>query len=119
MNKSNRMSQQEIDNISRIIRVIPSLAGVVHFYVMDWRGKIMQTSSSAPDITDFITFTLVSGVKMRDLLGARGPHRIHFELQDKGKLLVVPSGRFNIIILLKNNVSVTSMTEQLNVILHG
>ncbi|MDH3348417.1 MAG: hypothetical protein OEM02_10035 [Desulfobulbaceae bacterium] len=116
---TNSNTQKENDNIARIIRVIPSLAGVVHFYIMDWRGKIIETSSSAPDITDFITFTLVSGVKMRDLLGGRGPHRVWFDLQDKGKLLMVPLGRFNVTILLKNNVSVTSMAYQLNVIMQG
>lgn len=113
------MNKKEDDNIARIIRVIPSLAGVVHFYIMDFRGKIIETSALAPDITDFITFTLVSGVKMRDLLGSRGPHRIWYDLQSKGKLLIVPSGRFNVIILLKKNVSVAKMAEQLSVILQG
>ena len=99
--------------LQKLVDTITSISGVRHFYFLDRQGKVITQSSRKQKLGDFITYCIVSGIQMRKILDAKGPNRIHLNLDNGETLLIIPGAGLIIGLLLDELASVNDVTEQL------
>lgn len=99
--------------LQKLVDTITSISGVRHFYFLDRQGKIITQSSRTLQLGDFITYCIVSGIQMRKILDAKGPNRIHLNLDNGETLLIIPGAGLIIGLLLDELASVNDVAEQL------
>lgn len=99
--------------LRKLVETITSIPGVRHFYFLDRQGKVITQSSRKQKLGDFITYCIVSGIQMRKILDAKGPSRIHLNLDSGETLLIIPGAGMIIGLLLDEFASVDDVTEQL------
>jgi len=99
--------------LQKLVDTITSIAGVKHFYFLDRQGKVITQSSRKQKLGDFITYCIVSGIQMRKILDAKGPNRIHLNLDNGDTLLIIPGAGLIIGLLLDEFASVNDVAEQL------
>lgn len=99
--------------LKRLVETITSISGVRHFYFLDRQGKVITQSSRKQKLGDFITYCIVSGIQMRKVLEAKGPNRIHLNLDNGETLLIIPGAGLIIGLLLDEFASVNDVAEQL------
>jgi hypothetical protein len=75
-----------------LIDQLIAIPGVKHYYLLNRQGKMITQSSKNQKIGDFIAYTIVSGIQMREALEAKGLHHVRIRLQDGSMLLIVPQG---------------------------
>lgn len=99
--------------LKRLVDTITSISGVRHFYFLDRQGKVITQSSRKQKLGDFITYCIVSGIQMRKILEAKGPNRIHLNLDNGETLLIIPGAGLIIGLLLDEFALVNDVAEQL------
>jgi len=99
--------------LQRLVKTIVSIAEVKHYYLLSRQGKMIVQSSKNNKIPDFITYCVVSGIQMRKVLDAKGPHRIRLVLANGEVLLILPGAGMIIGLQLIRNVSVSEITARL------
>ncbi len=99
--------------LQKLVETITSIPGVHHYYFLDRQGKVITQSSRKQKLGDFITYCIVSGIQMRKILEAKGPNRIHLNLDSGETLLIIPGAGMIIGLLLDEFASVNDVTEQL------
>ena len=99
--------------LQKLVDTITTISGVRHFYFLDRQGKVITQSSRKQKLGDFITYCIVSGIQMRKILNAKGPNRIHLNLDNDETLLIIPGAGLIIGLLLDEFASVNDVTEQL------
>lgn len=99
--------------LQKLIETITAIPGVRHFYFLDRQGKVITQSSKKQKLGDFITYCIVSGIQIRKILDAKGPNRIHLNLDSGETLLIIPGAGMIIGLLLDEAASVNDVTEQL------
>jgi len=103
--------------LRKLVETITSLHGVKHYYFLDRQGKVITQSSRQKKLGDFITYCIVSGIQMRKILDAKGPNRIHLNLDTGETLLIIPGAGMIIGLLLDEIASVNDIAEQLRPVL--
>lgn len=97
----------------RLVETITSIAGVKHYYLLNRQGQVITQSSKTLKLGDFITYCIVSGIQMRKLLNAKGPHRIQLVLENGETLLIIPGAGMIIGLLLEEFSSVNEIADRL------
>lgn len=99
--------------VSRLVEEIVSIPGVKHYCLLGGQGKLITESFKNPKISDFIAYSIVSGIQMREVLEAKVLHRIRVKLEDGGILLITPSGGMIVGLLLDENASIPEVFSRL------
>jgi hypothetical protein len=68
-----------------------AIEGVQECYLLNRQGKLVAQSCNNQKMADFIAYCVVSGIQMREALGAKGLHNIRIRLADESVLLIVPA----------------------------
>ncbi|WP_028580220.1 DUF4388 domain-containing protein [Desulfogranum japonicum] len=95
--------------LAAIIDKIIAIPGVQHYYFLNKQGKLIAQSSKKQKMGDFIAYCIVSGIQMREALGAKGLHNIRIKLQDDTMLLIVPVSGLTIGLLLSQETSLAEV----------
>lgn len=103
--------------LKQLVQTLSSISTVKHYFFLDRQGKVITQSSRKQKLGDFITYCIVSGIQMRKILDAKGPNRIHLNLDNGEILLIIPGAGMIIGLLLNENASVSDVTEQLRPVL--
>lgn len=103
--------------VRRVARKIMTIRGIRHYYFLNRQGNVITQSSSTLQLGDFITYCIVSGIQMRNVLNVRGPNRIQLVFQDGETLLILPGAGMIIGLLLEAYSSVSDIVEQLRPVL--
>ncbi|OQX04706.1 MAG: hypothetical protein BWK76_28395 [Desulfobulbaceae bacterium A2] len=64
--------------------------GILHYYLIDRRGHILEQSSHNRQVADLITLCIVNANQVGNILSAKGPQRIILYLDSGESLLIVP-----------------------------
>ncbi len=93
---------------------ISEITGVVDYYLLNSRGKVIAQSNQNQTIPDFITYCIMCGVQIRKTLDAKGPNRILLIMADTSQLLISSAGSGMIIgVILAPNTSVDDVAKQI------
>jgi len=103
--------------LKQLVQTLATIPSVMHYFFLDRQGKVITQSSRKQKLGDFITYCIVSGIQMRKILNAKGPNRIHLNLENGETLLIIPGAGMIIGLLLSDNTSVNDVTEQLRPVL--
>ncbi len=99
--------------LQKLIETIVAIGEVKHYYLLSRQGKVIVQSSKNNRIPDFITYCVVSGIQMRKVLDAKGPHRIRLVLENGDMLLILPGAGMIIGLQLDQSASVSDITARL------
>lgn len=97
----------------RLTEQLIAIPGVNHYYLLNRQGKMITQSSKNQKIGDFIAYTIVSGIQMREVLEAKGLHRIKITLSGGEVLLIIPGGGIIIGLLLDESASETEVHNRI------
>ncbi|OQX19510.1 MAG: hypothetical protein BWK76_04230 [Desulfobulbaceae bacterium A2] len=84
--------QQSHPQASLLTAALRNRKGVLHYYLIDRRGRIIEQSSHNRQIADLITLCIVNANQAGNILSAKGPQRIILHLDSGESLLIVPGG---------------------------
>ena len=104
---------QDNPKILRLVEKLSAIPGVRHYYLLSRQGKMITQSSKNRKIGDFIAYSLVSGIQMRQALETKALYRIRIMLADGCMLLIIPGGGMIIGLMLEENTSETSVVSRL------
>lgn len=96
-----------------LIDQLIAIPGVKHYYLLNRQGKMITQSSKNQKIADFIAYTIVSGIQMREALEAKGLHHVRIRLEDGSMMLIVPGAGMIIGLLLDQTASVSDVFSRL------
>jgi len=99
--------------LQKLVETIVSIAEVKHYYLLSRQGKVIVQSSKNNKVPDFITYCVVSGIQMRKVLDAKGPHRIRLVLANGDMLLILPGAGMIIGLQLDQSASISEITARL------
>lgn len=99
--------------LKQLVKTLAAIPSVKHYFFLDRQGKVIIQSSRKQKLGDFITYCIVSGIQMRKILHAKGPNRIHMNLDNGEILLILPGAGMIIGLLLSDTASVNDVAEQL------
>lgn len=99
--------------VQKHLETIRAVSGIKHYYLLDRHGKIMTQSPGSRKLGDYIAYCIVSGIQMRKVINAKGPHRIQLNLDSGETLLVVPGSGLILGLLLDELASADYAVEQL------
>nr|WP_320012515.1 DUF4388 domain-containing protein [uncultured Desulfobulbus sp.] len=80
-----------------------AIEGVQEYYLLNRQGKLVAQSCQSQKMADFIAYSVVSGIQMREALGSKGLHNIRIRLADESVLLIVPASGAIIGLLLTSD----------------
>ncbi len=103
--------------LSAITQKLLAIPGVKHYYLLNRQGKMIVQSCQNQKMCDFIAYCIVSGIQMREALGAKSLHNIRIRLNDDTVLLIVPASGAIIGLLLGSEVNVADIYPQLRKVL--
>ena len=124
MNSSNKqhitLGDEENPLVTNLMEFLATIGGVNHYCLMDRHGKIVFDSSPDPqphEVSDFIAYSIVSAIKIRQALSTKGPSRVWFALKNDEKLLIIPGAGIIIALFLMANVSIDEMAAEVAAVL--
>lgn len=100
--------------IQKLIQLISSLADVKHYFLLNRQGQMIIQSSKKMKISDFVAYSIVSGVQMGEILNVKGPNQIQFVLDDGETLLIVPKAGTIIGMLVDEQNAVDGILDELS-----
>lgn len=99
--------------VARIAEKLTAIPCVLNYYLLNRQGKIVSQSDRNNQMGDFIAYCIVSGIQMREALGASGLHNIRIRLADDTMLLVVPAGKATIGLQVQKDTDLRELYPQL------
>jgi len=99
--------------LASITKNLLAIPGVKHYYLLSRQGKLVAQSGQNQKMCDFIAYCIVSGIQMREALGAKGLHNIRIRMTDDTMLLIVPANGAIIGLLVGGEVNVSDVYPQL------
>jgi len=76
--------------LSRLISVLQKHRGIIHYYLLDRRGHVLEQSSRNRKVADLMTFCIVNAGQAAQMLDVKGPHRITLQFDQGDSLLIFP-----------------------------
>ena len=106
-------SLQENPVLVRLVDELIAMPGVKHYCLLGNQGKMIASSWKSQKNSDFIAYSIISGMQIRKALNVKALHRVRIKLKDEGMLLIVPSGGMIIGLLLDESVSESEVHTRL------
>jgi len=99
--------------LASITSSLLAIPGVQQYYLLNRQGKLIAQSGQNQKMCDFIAYCVVSGIQMREALGAKGLHNIRIRMTDDSVLLIIPAGGAIIGLLVGSEVDLAEIYPQL------
>lgn len=107
--KTAAMSSAKGRGLANFISQLVAIPGVLHYYLLNSQGKLLAQSGKDAKIGDFIAYTIVSGMQMREALEAGRLNHVKIQLGNGTMLLIVYGGGMNVGLLLEAETSVSEV----------
>ncbi len=106
--------------LRRLLAEIMAMPEVRHYYLFNPQGKPVARSLDNRQLCNFITYTVMSSLQMRQSLGCevKGPHSIQVALGSGELLLILPGIGLIIALLLDGQASAQAVTNRIRAALH-
>lgn len=107
--------EEEVENPEEQLAItISEISGVVDYFLLNNRGKVIAQSGHKQTIPNFITYCIICGIEIRKTLSAKGPNRILLVMADTSQLLISSAGSDMIIgVTLAPNTVVDDVAKQI------